>query len=296
MIKMNEEEYLLTHAYVPEHIVGLMTQVSGGEPFLIQDYFCCRKKDRLIVVGYPLGKPFKTAEFEALIDRVKRDFYSEEISIIAPEIPECLMATCQERDSDFYYTLELGNIQLQSNLKRMLKKAARNLTVERADHLQEAHQELIQEFVRRVKPDRRVVKLLQKMPDYVSQTEKAVCLNAWDKKKHLGAFYIVDLAAKDFAAYVIGAYSKNHYVVGASDLLCFEMIQLSREKGKTYIHLGLGVNKGIRRFKEKWGAVPTRPYEMCALMVRKPSMFREIMRAWRNKGFIRENKAPSGRT
>ena len=281
MITADEEAYLLTHAYVPEHIVGLMTQVSGGEPFLIRDYFCCHIKDRLIVVGYPLGKPFTTAEFEDLINRVKRDFQPKEISIIAPEIPECLMAACQEKDSDFYYTLEIENIKLPSSLKRMLKKAAHNLTVERADHLQEAHHELIQEFVRRVKPDRRVVRLLHKMPDFVSRAEKAVCLNAWDKKKHLCAFYVVDLTAKDFASYVIGAYSKNHYVVGASDLLCFEMIQMGREQDKMYVHLGLGVNKGIRRFKEKWGAAPTRPYEMCALMVRKPTMFQEIMRLWR---------------
>jgi len=281
MMTANEEAYLLTNAYVPEHIVSLMTQVSGGEPFLIQDYFCCRKKDRLIVVGYPLGKPFKKAEFEDLINRVKRDFHPKEISIIASEIPECLMAVCRERDSDFYYALEIENIKLPSNLKRMVRKAAHNLTVERADHLQEAHQELMQEFVRRVKPDRRVVKLLHKMPDFVSQAEKAVCLNAWDKKKHLCAFYIVDLSAKEFASYVIGAYSKNHYVMGASDLLCSEMIRLSREQDKTYIHLGLGVNQGIRRFKEKWGAMPTRPYEMCALMVHKPTMFQEIMRLWR---------------
>jgi len=281
MITADEEAYLLTNAHVPEHIVGLMTQVSGGEPFLIQDYFCCRIKDRMIVVGYPLGKPFKTAEFEDLINRVKRDFHPKEISIIASEIPECLIAACQERNSDFYYSLGIENIKLPSNLKRMVRKAARNLTVERADQLQKAHEELTQEFVQRVKPDPRVVKLLQKMPDFVAHSEKTVCLNAWDNKNHLSAFYIVDLSAKEFASYVIGAYSKIHYVVGASDLLCFETIRLSRERDKTYIHLGLGVNKGIRRFKEKWGAAPTRPYEMCELMVRKPTMFQEIMRLWR---------------
>lgn len=281
MITADEKAYLLTNAYVPEHLVGLMTQVSGGEPFLIQDYFCCRKKDRMIVIGYPLGKPFQTVEFEDLINRVKRDFHPKEISIIASEIPESLMAACQERDSDFYYSLEIENINLPNSLKRMVTKAARNLTIERADQLQKAHRELTQEFVQRVKPDQRVVKLLYKMPDFVANSEKVVCLNAWDPKNHLSAFYIVDLSAKEFASYVIGSYSKIHYVVGASDLLCFEMIQMSREHSKTYIHLGLGVNKGIRRFKEKWDAAATRPYEMCELMVGKPTMFQEIMRLWR---------------
>ncbi|MFZ3090961.1 MAG: hypothetical protein WA240_10125 [Nitrospirota bacterium] len=31
------------------------------------------------------------------------------------------------------------------------------------------------------------------------------------------------------------------------------MINLAKEHGKGYINLGLGVNNGIRRFKEKWG-------------------------------------------
>jgi hypothetical protein len=39
------------------------------------------------------------------------------------------------------------------------------------------------------------------------------------------------------------------------------MINLSKENSKGYIHLGLGVNEGIRRFKEKWGGVPFLKYD-----------------------------------
>ena len=60
---------------------------------------------------------------------------------------------------------------------------------------------------------------------------------------------------------------------GASDLLLFELINLSLEYDKRYIHLGLGVNTGIRRFKAKWGGVPMRRYEMCELVLKKPSLF-----------------------
>jgi hypothetical protein len=38
---------------------------------------------------------------------------------------------------------------------------------------------------------------------------------------------------------------------------------MARESGKAYVQLGLGVNPGIRRFKEKWGGKPTLPYEHC---------------------------------
>jgi hypothetical protein len=48
------------------------------------------------------------------------------------------------------------------------------------------------------------------------------------------------------------------------------MVEMSVEYGKKYVHLGLGVNEGIRRFKMKWGGVPTRRYEMCELVLKKP--------------------------
>ena len=36
----------------------------------------------------------------------------------------------------------------------------------------------------------------------------------------------------------------------------FEMVNLALIKGKKAVNLGLGINNGIRRFKEKWGGAP----------------------------------------
>jgi hypothetical protein len=102
-------------------------------------------------------------------------------------------------------------------------------------------------------------------------------LNAWDRRNRLAGFYLIDLAAADFSKYIIGCYSRQNYVLGASDLLLDELIQLSAEHNKRYIHLGLGVNEGIRRFKSKWGAKPTRRYEMCELRMREPSLIKTIL-------------------
>ena len=66
-------------------------------------------------------------------------------------------------------------------------------------------------------------------------------------------------------------------MLGASDLLLFELINLSRESDKLYIHLGLGINAGIRRFKEKWGGVSMCRYEMGELELKKPSLFEMLM-------------------
>ncbi len=88
---------------------------------------------------------------------------------------------------------------------------------------------------------------------------------------------MVDLAPQNFSTYVIGCHSKKNYVPGASDLLLFETIKISKEYDKNYIHLGLGVNKGIRQFKKKWGGKPTLQYEMCEIVVKKPSVLDTIV-------------------
>jgi len=277
MLTSDEEHYILSHAYVPEHIAGLMTYLSGGEPFLIEDYLCCCKKDRIILVGYPLQRDFILEKLESVIEKIKKKYRPAYISLIAPQMPPKLSAACQERESDFYYTLDPQKPTIRSVVKRNLKKARHVLTVERSFRMLESHHELMLEFVASLRPPARVEELLFKMMDYVGLSDNAVVLNAWDSNDRLAAFYVVDLAAKAFSSYIIGCYSKKNYILGASDLLLYELIELSIEYEKSYIHLGLGVNEGIRRFKVKWGGKPTYRYEMCELVYKKPSILETIM-------------------
>jgi len=283
MLTPEQETYILTYAYVPEHIVVLMTSLSGGEPFLIDDYFCCCKDDWVILIGYPFQQEFVFDKFEVVLEKVQKKFKAGHISVIAPKLPWLLGESCREKDSDTYYTLNTRHPVISSAVKRNLRKAGRRLTVERAVQMGDAHHQLMQEFIERVSPPLRVRELFHKMPQYVASARHAFVLNAWDSKQTLAAFYVVDFEARDFANYIVGCYSKLNYVLGASDLLLFELIKMSAEYGKGYIHLGLGVNSGIRRFKEKWGARPTLSYEMCELVQKKPLIL-EVVRAIRKFG------------
>ncbi len=272
MLTTEEKAYILEHAYVPEHCIRLMTHVSGGEPFLIDDYFICHRDNWIILIGYPIEDNFNLKNFDAVVFKVREKFHPDFVSLVAPEMPPALTLTCQESESDAYFTLQTQKAVIRSPLKRNLKKARQNLRVESSSNMQEAHQVLMQEFVERTQPSDRVKRLLFKMPEFVARAETAFVLNAWDKANKLAAFYVVDFEARQFSNYIIGCHSRVNYVLGASDLLLFELINLSLEFNKDYIHLGLGVNAGIRRFKEKWGGVPTRRYEMCELVLKKPSI------------------------
>jgi len=263
MISPDEERYILAQAYVPEHIVGLMSGISGGEPFLIGDYLGFAKDDWAILVGYPLAESFDPEDFGRVIAGTVTSFRPVHLWFIAPEVPPSVAQLCQAKESDDYYTLALQRFELKTHLRRIVNRASRDLTVERSREIGKDHTDLISEFLEREKPGPRIERLFLSMAQYVAGTPTAVVLTARDRSGAAAAFYVVELAAKHFATYVVGCHSKRHYAVGASDLLFADMIRLAQAHGKAYIHLGLGVNEGIRRFKEKWGGVPRLRYEFC---------------------------------
>ena len=273
MLTAGEQAYILENAYVPEHCISLITCVSGSEPFLVDDFFVCLKNSWVILIGYPLDDRFTTKKLEAVVAKIRKKFSPDFISLVAPELPPSFASTCRESETDVYYTLQTQKPVIRSALKRNLKKARQNLRVESSPHMQKAHRELMQAFIERARPAERVKRLLFKMPEFITGADKAFVLNAWDSADNLCAFYVVDVEALSFSNYIIGCHSKKNYILGASDLLLFELINLSLEYDKHYIHLGLGVNAGVRRFKEKWGGVPTRRYAMCELVLKKPSIF-----------------------
>lgn len=261
MISPEETKYVLEKAYVPEHIVRLMTLVSGGEPFLLDRYLLFAGEDWAIVVGYPLEGAFSGEGLERAVGGACKRFRPATLWLIAPEVPGSLTRPGDERESDDYYTLDLQRFEMKARLGVTVARASRTLTVDRGREISAAHEALIAEFLERESPAPRARALFLSMGKYVPRSETAVVLSARDQEGTLVAFYVVELAARAFATYVVGGHSKSRYVPGASDLLFFEMVKLAREHAKSYLHLGLGVNEGIRAFKTKWGGVPSLRYE-----------------------------------
>ncbi len=283
MISADQEREILHQAYVPEHLVGLMTLVSGAEPFLYEDYFCCCKGDWTVFVGYPLSRDFSVDRFADSLKAVLKRFRPSLLAVIAPELPSQLPGRCREKGTDHYYTLDLRGPGPKQRLERIAARAREVLTVERSSVVGNAHAELTREFLERASPHPRVRELFLRMPQYVRGSDKALVLNAWDHNRALAAYYVVDLSADDFTTYVVGCHSRENYVQGASDLLFSELVCVSRELGKKYIHLGLGVNKGITQFKKKWGGAPSLRYEMCELHMSSHWILDAIMTCIRPK-------------
>src|SRR4030042_2859138 len=132
VITPEEEAYILEKGYVPEHVVSLMTLISKGDPFLIEDHFGLVKDKWLILVGYPLDQRFSIERSEKVIKHLLETFRSEILWFIGPEIPASLLNTCQERETDRYYRLDLQKDKVKASLKRAVDKASQELTKERA--------------------------------------------------------------------------------------------------------------------------------------------------------------------
>jgi hypothetical protein len=263
MISAEDEAYILERAFVPEHILNLMVPISKGEPFLKEEYLVFVKDNWLILVGYPLEGNFSQERCERILKQAVETFRPEYLWFIGPEIPPSLQGSCKERQTDQYYKFDLNQTKLKPSLQRVTDKASKELIVERGHSISKEHEALISELLKREKLSLRLRELYRAMPDYVAHSSTACVLNARDKNGKLCAFFVVELGAKNFSTYVLGSHSKKHYVSHASDLLFLEMIKLTREHGKNTVNLGLGVNEGIRRFKEKWGGIPFLNYEFC---------------------------------
>jgi hypothetical protein len=270
MISPDDERYILAQAYVPEHIVGLMTGISRGEPFLVQEYMGFCKDDWVILVGFPLVGNFDPEGFGRVVAGTITSFRPEQLWVVAPEVPTFVAQLCQARASDDYYTLTLQQFKPQAGLRRIVSRASKELMVERGSKIARDHQELIAEYLQREEPGPRIERLFLSMAEHVAESETVMVLTARSRSGQAVAFYVVELAATHFATYVVGCHSKRHYIAGASDLLFTDMVSLAREYGKSYIHLGLGVNDGIRRFKRKWGGTPRLRYEFCEYRRRTP--------------------------
>jgi hypothetical protein len=279
MITPAEEDYILTKAYVPEHIVSLMGLISGGEPLLIDDYLGFFKDNWLIFIGYPLENQFSSDRCEEVLKGILSSHKPGYLWYIGPEVPSSLSRISTERETDRYYTLDIEGTKPKASLLRIAEKASMELEIEKGHSFSKEHEALVAEFLKREKLPPRLMELYLAMPRYVPRSKSSRVLSARDRRGRLSAFYVVDLAAKGFATYLLGCYSKKNYVPHASDLLFREMIQLAREAGKGTINLGLGVNDGIRRFKEKWGGIPSLNYEFCEVRYgygRTASLIRDL--------------------
>ncbi len=253
---------ILNLAQVPEHSVNFMQAVSGGNAFVQDDYLCFSADDWLTIIGYPLKGEYSHESFLSAKHKAIEQSQAASCFCVAPDLPPSLQEYVEERDS--FYTLP-SSAKIPPKLMGPIAKAKGKLKVELGNTFTAEHRRLWTEFMSRVPLKSKVRSLFASTAQVMAQNlDELFLLNAWNAEGHLVASLLLDFAPQNFCAYILGAHSKTHYTPHAADLLFAKMVELSKEKNKEYIHLGLGVNAGITRFKKKWGGTKSLPFVMAS--------------------------------
>jgi len=249
MLSASQRSYVLERAYLPEQLVHYYTALSQAEPFLIRDCLCYVRDGWINLIAYPLSLRLEGFRPEEVLQAAVKRFKPKRIAVISPARVEVEPLAVLERGSDFYYLLELEELSLSKKLRSGIRSAKRRLSVEEGELSQE-HLALVEEFLERG-VEAGVRELFLRLPAYASLREPLL-LEA-RRGEELVGFSIFDFSSR-FAFYMFNFISRRSYVPGASDLLLYSGIQHALAKGLRRMNLGLGINPGVARFKEKWGA------------------------------------------
>ena len=264
MLNNQERHWIYQHAYLPEHLPDYVEAISGAKLYLCGNYLCLSRKKHLIFIGYPLGNTSDDTP-QAYHSACER-FQPATVAVIAPEIwlpPD----TYEKQLQDNYYRLQLPFKIIDPAVAYMVRRAEKELQVTPGKFGKD-HRRLVKDFLAAHSLTREQKYLFQHIHQYLKKSHTARLLDA-RKENILVAFTIVDMGSADYAFYLFNFRSRKERVPGASDLLFREMVNSAQNEGKKMLNLGLGIHRGIRRFKEKWGGVPFLPYTS-ALVHRKP--------------------------
>ncbi|MDL2279403.1 TraB/GumN family protein [Desulfovibrio sp. OttesenSCG-928-G11] len=278
----------LEGALVPEHSLPFMSAASGGTPFLERGYLFLRGEDWLMGIGYPTAshppgdmltalaacRDFEPEDFAAAFADCRKRLGALHCYCIAPYFPDSMLAFVTQQD--YYYLLDAES-PVPASLKGPVAGAARVLRLSEDRLFTAGHRRLWAEFLGRAAMRPNVRELYARTEALLAASRGSLSeggpkapaldlrlLSAWDQADKLVACLLLDYSPGSFVSYIIGAHSKLHYAPHATDLLFARLLESARQEGKAFIHLGLGVNEGIARFKKKWGAKALIPYAMAS--------------------------------
>ena len=262
MLTEKDRRYIHERAHIPEHLPGYVQAVADAEPHLTGEYLSFTRKHHLTFIGYPLRTSADDAH--SVYQDVCRRFRPKTVSLIAPHI-WIKNEPLDIQGEDVYYRLDLPVRTIRPDVAYMVRRAKRDVHIKEEDFTGD-HKKLITTFLSTREFPGALQTIYKRIPIYIKQSSTVRLLGAHSGGR-LVAFNVLDLGSADYAFYLFNIRSHRDHIPGASDLLFHEMVRLAEGHGKRALNLGLGINAGIRRFKEKWGGRPFLPY--CSAVVQR---------------------------
>lgn len=245
------------NAVIPDQLVPYVAAVSGLESSAVGCGLLHRGGGQAVLIAYPPGNALDMTAANAAVEKVLSMPGIEQISVLAADRPAAAPGNASIT-RDWYWKLPLPAPAPQPKLRNMLKRAARDLTVEMAGNAEAwtpEHAGLALAFGRRkASLDAGTIFLLGRLQDYLAGAPDALLFSARRRSGNsLAAFAIGDFTPLATCFYMFACRAEDA-PPGAADLLLAAIIEEGINRGHSQLNLGLGIDAGIEFFKKKWGA------------------------------------------
>lgn len=283
--------HITAQALVPEQLLPYVRAVGGGTPVLCADCVAYLAGGHAVLIACPPGAAALHPEqalsaMEQAVNAALALPGLRQITVLGPATPPQAPPGAVSHE-DQYWSIPLPPPPLGQKLHSLLRRAARD-AVAAPESWSEEHAALVEQYIATRDFDAGTRHIFRSLQAYLAAAPDAVLLAARSPANgRLLAFCIGDYSSFSTVLYMF-AFRQRDCPPGAADLLLAALIREGEARGHTRLNLGLGVNKGIRFFKQKWGAVPLLPCVETSWPVAAPAKLDGGFRALLNRMFSRK--------
>lgn len=286
MIRQDTFAGISAAAAVPEQVAAYVTAVSDSNPRMFRSCVGYQSGSNLVLIGYPLQDSRNEQAMAEAVDEALRIPELKSITVTGPARPPQAPAdSILSRDA--YSLITVPPNPPGQKLRNMLRRAGRELTVQRNKHWENEHRALVQKYLESRILDSGTIHIFQNIPDYLAASPGSLIFSARTLNGSLAAFAIGEFSPLKTAFFMFCFRDPFEAPPGSTDLLLSALLQEADRRGHTRVNLGLGINKGIRFFKSKWDQGMQLPYVQASWSI-KPEGFSSRLRRFFFKRRSRE--------
>jgi len=259
MIAPDQLARVTAQADTPEQVIPYVRAVSDLRPRMLGPCVGYVGEGEVVLVGYPLHDSKDTGAMAEAVSVALRLSGLRRITVIGPARPPQAPESAAVEE-DWYYSLPVPAPPPGQKLRNLLRRAGRDLTIERGGPWGEEHMALVRRYLDERPLAAGTRHIYAKLPRYLAESSGSLLLSARLADGRLAAFSVGEYAGLRTAFYMFAFRDPQVAPPGTTDLLLSGLLDEAGERGQILMNLGLGVNEGVGFFKRKWGAVPFLPY------------------------------------
>lgn len=246
-------------AVVPEQVISYVMAVGDGRPRWFGSCIGYQSDDHVVLVGYPLHDPLDRSAMNDAVDQAIATPGVGRITVLGPSRPPQTPPHVRSVE-DGYYGLPLPPAPPRQKLRNLLRRAGRELTIEKGRALTPDHEAM----VKRTLDERSLAfgtrQIYSRLPRYLAASTASLVFSARTEEGRLAAFAIGEFGSLASAFFMFSFRDPDWAPPGSADLTLSALIEEAHARGQRSVNLGLGIHPGIRFFKKKWGAELLFPY------------------------------------